>query len=73
MRRVRGNTVTSDVIFEPDFEDGVTRHCCSIEDSGTPSLSGVVTWSVCPTVYNSVQMCVYLFEAKTEECVCMGG
>lgn len=40
------------------------------EDPGTFSLSGVETWSVCPTVYNGVQMCVYHFEAKAEECVC---
>lgn len=43
------------------------------EDPGTLSLSGVATGSLCPTVYNSVQMCVYHLEAKAEEFVCVHG
>lgn len=43
-------------------------------DPGIPSfISGVVHGNERPAVYNSVQMCVYHFEAKAEECVCMVG
>lgn len=42
-------------------------------DPGIPSLSRAVNGSVCPAVYNSVQMCVNHFEAKAEERVCMVG
>lgn len=40
-------------------------------DCGIPSLSGVVVYgSVCPAVYNSVQMCVYITLRPRERSVC---
>lgn len=45
MRQVEGNTVTSGLIVEPDFFFLMLEHTIVVAsgDTGTPSLSGVVT------------------------------
>lgn len=57
-----GKLLPAILIVEPDFGNGGRHHCCSI---WRPLLHlGAVTWSVFPVMYISVQIRVYLFEAK---------
>lgn len=65
-----GNTVTSDLIAEPDFFEMVeSTIVVASGDPGIPSLC----MEVLTAVYNSVQLYVYHFEVKAEECVYMVG
>lgn len=66
-RRAGGNTVTSDLIVQPDFVNGGKHHCCSI---WRPWYPFSVYGSVCPAVYNSVQMCVYITLRPRQRSVC---
>ena len=52
--------------MEPDFWLVVVA-------SGDPGIPSLCMEAYVPAMYNSVQMCVYHFEAKAEECVCMVG